>query len=234
MSDTPTPSIHLLFATENNKVVILYKLGKAIRQILWDRDSGTFEDGQWIKRKFNICHFNISPDAKHLMLFSYGRYPSETKGQFVSISRVPYFTAISLYPDQDTWDRFGFIDSHYYVVDNPNEDLIKRDDGLNRVFKGEPTRKCPSGYYLANKNPTRLGKAKADSFEAVTMPEPHPDLGRYEVRGSMLYHRSGFELELIRDFGDMQFEEIKAPYDWRKATGSERPRAWHPLEDETT
>jgi hypothetical protein len=234
MSDAPTPSIHLLFATENNKVVILYKLGKTIRQILWDRDSGTFEDGQWIKRKFRLRDFTISPDAKHLMLFSFGRYDTETKGEFVSISRVPYFTAISLYPAQYSWDRFGFIDSHHYVVDNPNEDLIKKDDGLRRVFKGETTRKCPSGYYLRNSNPTKLGKAKADAFEALTMPEPHPDFGRYEVKGSKLYRRSGFELELIRDFGGMQFEAIKAPYDWRKAKGNERPRAWHPLEGENT
>ena len=55
-------------------------------------------------------------------------------------------------------------------------------------------------------------------------------LDRYDTLGGKLYRRRGQELELIRDFADMRFEEIIAPYDWRH--DPDDPSAgqrWHPL-----
>ena len=58
------------------------------------------------------------------------------------------------------------------------------------------------------------------------------ELDKYDTQGGKLYRRRGMELELIRDFTDMTFEPIRAPYDWRdKAETGETP-AWHPLDGE--
>ena len=54
-------------------------------------------------------------------------------------------------------------------------------------------------------------------------------MDRYDTQGGKLYRRNGMELELIRDFTDMEFEPIRAPYDWRQE-GSD---PWHPLKDTT-
>ena len=51
--------------------------------------------------------------------------------------------------------------------------------------------------------------------------------------GGRLYRRRGQELELIRDFTEMAFEPLRAPYDWRDETpAAEEPVPWHPLDGE--
>ena len=56
------------------------------------------------------------------------------------------------------------------------------------------------------------------------------DLDRYDTQGGCLFRRVGGDMELIRDFTDMEFEHIRAPYDWREeAEDDPAPKAWHPL-----
>ena len=55
-------------------------------------------------------------------------------------------------------------------------------------------------------------------------------LDRYDTMGGKLYRRLGQDLELIRDFTQMEFEPIRAPYDWRDETDPDESRPWHPLD----
>ena len=115
------------------------------------------------------------------------------------------------------------------------EDVIGRATGLSRVYRREPTDDCPSGLFGADGACARIGKAKAARADYRQAPESrHLALDRYDTMGGKLYRRKGAELELIRDFNDMSFEPIRAPYDWREETRpGDDPAPWHPLDGET-
>ncbi|MEM7753198.1 MAG: hypothetical protein AAF230_07275 [Pseudomonadota bacterium] len=184
----------------------------------------------------------MSPDGSHFLYFALdGRWGSDAKGSFSAISRPPYWTALALFPQGDTWGGGGvFIDNtHYWTYGDA--DNIGRDEGLARVHLGEPDKGCSSGLRLVNGQRAPLSreatrriladphpKTQRDVFERMV--PPHSDaLDRYDTMGGKLYRRHGQALELIRDFTDMDFEPIRAPYDWRPETPDAATAPWHPL-----
>lgn len=233
----PVVRLHLFFATENDRALIIRQgPSKHYRMILWHRDTDTFEDGQWLKHKIYIDRCDLSPDGEHFIYFTLdGKWETETEGAFTAISRPPYFTALALMPEGSTWGGGGrFIDNHYFVADG-GADIIGRDEGLFRIFRREPTTQCPSGLFKADGACAKLGKLKAASVKDNSTPLSRTaDIDRYDTLGGCLYRRRGEELELIRDFSDMEFESIRAPYDWRekKPLHEDDLQPWHPLGDE--
>ncbi len=242
MATEPIIRLHLFFATENDRAVILRQgPSKQFRMILWHRDSDTFEDGQWIRQKIYVERCGLSPDGQHFLYFTLdGRWRSEARGSYSALSRPPYWTALSLFPEGDTWAGGGvFIDNrHYFAYGGP--DIIGRDEGLSRVTFGEPDKGCTTGIRLLSGRRAPLDRAATKRLLAEPLPkEPWllcewlaaPTghlLDRYDTLGGKLYRRDGQELELIRDFTDMEFEPIRAPYDWR----DDKQGEWHPLDGE--
>lgn len=238
---TPVVRLHLFFATENDAALIVRQgPTEQFRMIRWNRDTDTFEDGQWVKKKVYIDRCDLSPDGRHFIYFMLdGRWGSPGEGCYTAISRPPYWTAISLFPEGSTWGGGGvFLDNrHYYATGG--EDIIGNDAGLARVKLGEPAKGCTTGIRLSNgqrapldRDTTRrlLGDESAHSLRDIyqRMPVPRPGyLDQYDTMGGKLYRRRGLDLELIRDFTDMEFEAIRAPYDDRP---SEPP--WHPLDND--
>ena len=243
MSTEPWIRLHLFFATENDRAVILRQgPSKLFRMILWHRDTDTFEDGQWIKNKVYVERCDLSPDGRHFIYFLLdGRWSAETRGTFTALSRPPYWTALSLFPEGDTWGGGGvFLDDiHYYA--SGDADIIGRDEGLSRVTFGEPEKGCTTGIRLISGARAPLSRTATrrllaeprptDAFEMwERMAVPRGDaMDRYDTQSGRLYRRNGMDLELIRDFTDMEFEPIRAPYDWRP----EESDGWHPLKGET-
>ena len=68
-------------------------------------------------------------------------------------------------------------------------------------------------------------------FQRLAVPTGHL-LDQYDTLGGKLYRREGQELALIRDFTDMEFERIRAPYDWRDEHDQKDDYPWHPLDGE--
>ncbi len=65
MSSAPTLRLHLFFATQNDRAVILRQgPSKLFRMILWHRDTDRFEDGQWLKHKVYPDRCALSPDGQ--------------------------------------------------------------------------------------------------------------------------------------------------------------------------
>ncbi len=245
MSQTPVVRLHLFFATENDRAVIVRQgPTRQFRMILWHRDTDTFKDGQWVKQKVYIERCALSPDGRHFLYFMLdGKWGSDAKGSYSALSRPPYWTALSLFPQGDTWTwQCLFIDNrHYFAWGGP--DIIGRDEGLARVTFGEPAKGCTTGIRLMNGVRAPLDRALTKRLLADG---PPPDAGevyrrlaapqsdamdRYDTIGGRLFRRvAGGELELIRDFTDMEFEEVRAPYDWRS---DNEPLRWHPLDGDS-
>ncbi|NNE80372.1 MAG: hypothetical protein HKN18_08885 [Silicimonas sp.] len=246
MTTAPVIRLHLFFATENDRALILRQgPSKQFRMILWHRDTNTFEDGQWIKSKVYVDRCSLSPDGRHFLYFLLdGRWRSAAEGSFTALSRPPYWTALSLFPEGSTWAGGGvFIDNtHYFAYGGA--DIIGRDEGLSRVSFGEPEKGCTTGIRLMTGGRAPLDRAATKRLLAEPRPKdaweqfarlavPEGDArDRYDTLGGKLYHRRGQDLELIRDFTDMEFEPMRAPYDWRDEANLDDPHPWHPLDND--
>ncbi len=228
----PVIRLHLFFATQNDRAVILRQgPSKVFRLILWHRDTDVFEDGQWLKHKIYVERCDLSPDGRHFIYFALnGDWGGETKGSYTALSRPPYFTALSLFPEGDTWGGGGrFLSNRHYVASG-GHDILGRDDGLDRLFHVEQNNKGLTE--LARIDGRRVGlsdawQARLDSAEPESVTHA---CDRYDSQGGILYRRNRDEMTLIRDFTDMSFEPIRAPYDWRDTTGGQTgAEPWHPL-----
>lgn len=238
--------LHLYFATDNDRAVILRHGPSGLaRLILWHRDTDRFEDGQWLKARVYPDCCDLSPDGQHFLFFALdARWGSAAKGAYSALSRPPYWTALSLFPCGDTWRRGGlFIDNQHYLVDG-DPDIIGRDQGLSRVFEGEITKDCKTGLRLSSGARAPLDRAVTkrilvdpqpthprEVYSRILRPR-HAALDAYDTLGGQLYRRHGLDLELIRDFTDMTFEPIRAPYDHRPESPDADQPAWHPLDGE--
>lgn len=243
MNTAPLIRLHLFFATQNSRAVILRQGPSAqFRMILWDRATDQFEDGQWLKSRVYVDRCDLSPDGTHFLYFAMdAKWAAETRGTFTAITIPPYWTALALFPLGDTWAGGGaFLDNEHYLADG-DADIIGRAGHLTRVFQGEPSKDCRTGIRLKNGVRAPLDRTATRRILADPLPtkpwewrarlaDVDPTaLDRYDTQGGKLYRRHGMELELIRDFTDMEFERIRAPYDWRP----EGKADWHPLRGES-
>lgn len=239
----PTVRLHLFFATENDRAVILRQgPTRQFRMILWHRETDRFEDGQWLKKKVYPERAALSPDGLHFLYFALdGNWQGVTEGAYTALSRPPYWTALALYPEGSTWAGGGyFLDNlHYFAVGG--SDVIGCNTGLSRVTFGAPEKGCSTGIRLLDGTraplPREVTRRILDGTAPATSSEIHrraraptsDALDRYDTQGGMLYRRKGLELELIRDFNDMAFERIRAPY-----SGGTAEKSWRPDSNEGT
>ena len=231
----PYVRLHLFFATENDSAVILRQgPSKHYRMIRWDRRTDTFEDGQWIRQKVYLDWCDLSPDGEHFIYFTLnGHWSDESKGAYTVISRPPYFTALSLFPEGSTWGGGGrFIDNTRYFATG-GKDILGHAKGLSRLQRKAPSKDSPSGLWTQKGKPARV--TEREKSRALSPISPSMDLAmdRYDTLGGSLYRRVGEDLELIRDFTDMTFEPVRAPNDVREKRGADdAPKPWHPLDNE--
>lgn len=116
-------------------------------------------------------------------------------GTYAALSRPPWFTALGLWDAK--WHRGTgvFLDARRFAVDVPGDatDRIGRYEGLERV-----------GF--------------ADAPATPEPPSHDPKDPRLACKDGRLF----VDGALRRDFRDMGFEPLRAPYDWR-------PEGWDPL-----
>lgn len=228
--------LHLYFARQAEKAVILRQgPSRVFRMILWDTATDRFEDGQWLKRKIVTDACDLSPDGRHFLYFSLdGRWGNEAGGSYTVISRPPWFTGLALWPLASLHGGGGrFLDNRYVEIDTAaeNHDIIGNADGLERVYPGPALANNRTGYTLGNGQ--RVPFDRQTRQDILNGRNECVKSGRYQTEDGKLFRIVGEGRELIRDFSDMQFEAIVAPYDDRPVSGKKYIRqAWHPLNGE--
>lgn len=227
--------LHFFFATENDRAVIIrhgYK--KESRMILWHRDTDQFEDGQWLmKSNVEYGRCELSPDGRHLIYVAHGdrlrrgqHGNALTRNGYTVISQPPYWTALALFPHglRRRGGEFFFDNRHFFV--DANVDIIERETDFSRVDSGEATEACPTGLRLTDGGCAPMSTQALQRVMGkpgpVTWSElrhrlplfPRPMLAAYATEGGKLFRRVDDELQLIRDLTDMEFERVRAPYDF--------------------
>jgi hypothetical protein len=230
----PHVRLRLFFATENDRAVILRQgPSTQCRMILWHRDTDTFKDGQWIKQRIYLDRCDLSPDGQHFIYFTLsGHWSDESEGAYSVVSRPPYFTALSVFPEGSTWGGGGrFVDDKRFVATG-GKDLIGRSKGLVRLERKESTKTNPTGLYRRDGKPAKVSDEQAARVSAPVARSLGVALDRHDTMGGKLYRRVGNDVEMIRDFTEMTFERVRAPYDWREESLELEPSLWHPLDRE--
>jgi hypothetical protein len=206
--------LYLFHAAEVPKTVILRRGPRRLhRLILWHRDEDRFEDGQWIKADVAPDRCALSPDARHFIApCMVGGHAARPVRLYTTLSHPPYFTALSLFLAHAVWDGGGAFhgNRHYEVFTlQPSDDIYDNDTGLTRVFR------TSKGYVLRD-------------HTLVTPPlaPPAPELPDIVADGAALLRITATGRHLIRDFADMQFAPVTAPY----AASIGKRKLWHPLD----
>lgn len=237
MNTAPEIRLHLFFAAETNSAVILLRKAKRLyRLVLWNHSIDTFTDGQWLKKEMYPDACQLSPDGKHFLFTVISQHPNAAAfPSYTTISTPPFFTAHMLFPNTYGYGPSFLGNELVLLRDTQARDAFGTYKGMKQVIRGEVTKDCKTGLRLTNGQPAPLSPAlRQDLLEGA---DKFPQSGhhdRYETSDGCLFRvEPGAGSNLIRDFRDMEFEHIKAPYDAPVWPSIGDRTGWHPLDADT-
>jgi len=112
MSTKNSASLYCIMA-RNTQEAVIFRRGpsKQVLLIKWSLKSDTFEIGQWFKGRIYERRCDLSPDGSKLVYFAAKH--KKPLYSWTAISKVPYFTALMLWPKGDCWGGGGHFESEY-------------------------------------------------------------------------------------------------------------------------
>ncbi len=98
------PRLHVITARDCSAALILLRgPSDVVATIGWDRATGRFEMGQWLKGRIYEYRSDLSPDGRHFVYFA-GKGGSRW---WTAVSRAPWLRAIAFLPQSHTWHGGG-------------------------------------------------------------------------------------------------------------------------------
>ena len=102
--------LFILLASESSVGVILrHGPSDQVLLIRWNLEQDTFEQGQWLKGRVYERRCDLSPDGELLLYFAADQRRSMSS--WTALSRPPYFTALALWPKNNTFGGGGMFAS---------------------------------------------------------------------------------------------------------------------------
>ena len=138
-----TPRLHIEFASASSNAAILRRGPSNWTQLLlWDTASDAVKPGSWFHGRIYEDGCSVSPDGRLFAYFATKYHGEKTRGvnyAWTAISKLPYLTALALWPQADTWGgRASFVDNKTLIIDCPHWDSLKTDDSLPKGFTALP------------------------------------------------------------------------------------------------
>lgn len=92
--------------------------------IRWNTKNDTFEPGQWLRGPVDFHKCDLSPSGERFLYFTKPYKPHSTAAGYgetwTALSRAPYFTALALWPMDDTYFGGGlFVDDRMIRLNHP-------------------------------------------------------------------------------------------------------------------
>lgn len=119
MPDAFPPRLYVLVARDAPVACVLrHGPNGSWAGLRWDRGADSFTLGQWMRGHIYPERCDISDDGAHLLYFAcnYADGASHLHDVWTAISRVPYFKALTLYPQCGTYGGGGaFLNAQRYL-----------------------------------------------------------------------------------------------------------------------
>ena len=139
MNDARSPCRLTVFLARKAPLGVILRRGPSswAQLTLWHRDRDEFVHGQWFHGRIYERRCDLSPDGRHFIYFAakYGpgshKDPGGIGESWTAISRPPYFTALSLWPNLGAWYGGG-------VFTGDNRVLLDATCTLTPHGKGPP------------------------------------------------------------------------------------------------
>lgn len=152
----------------NAREAVIFRRGpsKQVLLIKWSLKNDTFDIGQWFKGRVYERRCDLSPDGSKLVYFA-AKY-KEPLYSWTAISKVPYFTALMLWPKGDCWGGGGLFESEYTL--RLNHSAYFGETELLKGFKIPKNFKIsPLGHYPGSgeDDPIWTARLKRDGWEYI-------------------------------------------------------------------
>jgi len=209
---TPPPRLSILFA-RTAPVAVIFRRGpsKHVEVVRWDTRADTFQRGHWFKGRIYDRRSDLSPGGELLVYFAsqFNRKSIQPGDDYTyawtAVSRVPWLTALALWPKGDCWWGGGLFQGEKALLLNhlpheaephprhrpkglrvePNPDAAGEDNPLHRQ-RLERDGWCTEQYMEVE--PARYGLATVTP-EIMSRPHPAYPLRMVKERSIVRYRR---------------------------------------------
>jgi hypothetical protein len=177
-------------------VAVVFRRGPArrVQIVKWSTDTDTFEEGQWFHGRIYERRCDLSPDGSRLVYFAQKINPrtmdSTYSYSWTAVSKLPFLTALALWPKGDCWGGGGLFKSGWsLLLNHPLPEAKAHPDHLPpkrfRVSSGvfsrgedEPilaARMTRDGWKLAQSGryPWKGGRPRTERVEIWTRESPN-------------------------------------------------------------
>lgn len=106
--------------------------------IRWNLADDTFEAGQWLKGRVYERRCDLSPSGDRFIYFAANHRPP--LGTWTAVSRLPYFTALALWPKGDAWGGGGlFRTDDQILVNHQDSQMVLQGPALPKGISAGQT-----------------------------------------------------------------------------------------------
>jgi hypothetical protein len=123
--------LFILLASEA-PVGVIFRRGPSGQVLLikWNLELDTFEHGQWLKGRVYERRCDLSPDGELLLYFAADQ--RRAMSSWTALSRPPYFTALTLWPKNNTYGGGGiFVSRTKLLLDRQEWEEIEIAKGFS-------------------------------------------------------------------------------------------------------
>lgn len=120
MTPAPLPARLYVFLAREASIAVIFRRGPSewVQMIKWHTGTDTFEAGQWLHGRIYPERCDLSPDGQLLVYFA-GKFNQKTMSSnsfaWTAISKPPYFTALDIAFQGDTWGGGGIFSTSQQV-----------------------------------------------------------------------------------------------------------------------
>ena len=201
-SPAKAPKLHLLFASEAPKAVVLRRgPSKAWSCILWDLDSDTFTEGSWFYGQLRPDQADLSPTGEYLIYQAADYRETKGLGHFTAICKPPNLQPRQLWLNETPWIGGGrFLDARRFArFYGPGRQPEPQLDPLQDL-----------------QDATDRSDSDFDRLAAIQVLRTNRQTqlaSQYSTLGYQLHRGPNpSAVSLIHDFADMAFNPNRAPF----------------------
>jgi hypothetical protein len=208
--------LYVIFARDA-PVAVVFRRGPSrwVQILKWSTETDSIEEGQWFRGRIYERRCDLSPDGSKLIYFAQKINPrtraSDYTSTWTAISKMPFLTALVLWPKGDCWNGGGLFESgRHILLNHPTSEAVAHPD--HRPPKG--LRVSPGSFAHGEDEPICSTRMARDGWKLL-QPGHYPwkaGRPRTERRETWERRAPGGQATLVQSLDELNFEAAGGPY----------------------